>query len=708
MSDTDLAQLRSAIDRTAQLYYRVGGPETGLTDDEYDSLINELRRLCPEDPRLTRVGVPYSADELRMKVDHTIPMGSLDNTEGGIEGFAKWYRWLVDQCDGDDSPGGIPIHLSLKMDGSSVAAYYKDGQLQRVISRGNGDVGEDLTANAVKWHYLPTALPKKFTGVVRGEAILRHDDFNKVNEENGTLPEDISNPRSVGNGILGRTDGKQSEYIWFYAFNMVGDKITSLATKFDAMSAIGFWPVQHEVVGGNGETIEEVIAGVEQSFKWIYAGRDKLPFDIDGVVVCADEIGLHKMLTRDKKDALRPRYARAIKFATLKNETVVRGVTLTVGHTGAIIPTADFEPVRVGGVTVSSALLNNWNANNDHPTAAHVKIGDTVSVGLAGDIIPKIEEILVSPPDAQPIEEPAVCPACGSPTTRTHRGKEGAVTYCSKPDSCAAAASYRIKHYVGTSKKGLGILGIGDSVLQALVEAGLVKSPADLYRLTVEGIEDLQIGTNARGMPIRLGGSRAGSIVAEIAKAKQVPLAKFLGALGVDLLGRRRVEILAEACNLCTLQDWMDDAKLATIPGDTTREAIVAGLRRVWPVVDELLGVGVEVSDFGVKPVAAPVLSPAAADDFDHEITKESTGSDDQPLLGIMCCWTGTRTYTEEFAARGGIIKTGISKGLHLLVQNDPTSSSNKTRKAESYGVKIISVETMGRLIDGTLKPSDL
>ena len=129
MNDNDLAQLRSAIDRSAQLYYATGTKHSELTDTEYDTLINELRRQCPDDPRLTRVGFPFSPSELRNKVDHTIPMGSLDNTENGIEGFDKWYNWLVDQCD-----GGVPsLHLSLKMDGSSVAAYYEDGQLQRVV-----------------------------------------------------------------------------------------------------------------------------------------------------------------------------------------------------------------------------------------------------------------------------------------------------------------------------------------------------------------------------------------------------------------------------------------------------------------------------------------------------------------------------------------------------------------------------------------------
>jgi DNA ligase (NAD+) len=244
---------------------------------------------------------------------------------------------------------------------------------------------------------------------------------------------------------------------------------------------------------------------------------------------------------------------------------------------------------------------------------------------------------------------------------------------------------YKIKHYIGTSKKGLGILGIGDSVLNALTSSGLVESPADLYRLTVGGIKNLKIGTNSSGGSIRLGSSRAHSITAEIAKAKRVPLAKFLGALGVDLLGRRRVEIIAEQCDIRTLSEWLDGDKLAMIPGDTIRRAVVSGLQLVAPIIDELLEVGVEVIDIGVKELVGSL---------------QKVESDD-PIAGKTFCFTGTRAHLEEVEARGGIIKSGISKSLDVLVQKDATSSSNKSRKAESYGVKIIGIATLEAVLKG-------
>lgn len=694
-TDVSLARLRSAIDRAAQLYYAVGEHSaSGLTDAEYDSLMDELRRLCPDDPRLTRVGLPYSAEELRNKVGHTIPMGSLDNTDGGIDGFASWYQWLVKECD-----GGVPsIHVSHKMDGSSVAAYYERGVLQRVVSRGNGEVGEDLTANAVKWRGLPTSLPGEYTIAVRGEAILSKEDFARVNEENKIPPDEVSNPRNVGNGIMGRTDGAQNQYMQFIAFNVIGDEVASLAGKLVMLRSLGFAPVRFDVIQGIGRQIDDVIQEVEALYAGIAEERDDLAFEIDGIVVCANEVGLHDMLTRDRKDSLRPRYARAIKFKSMKNETTVVGVTITVGHTGAIIPTADLEPVRVGGVTVNSALLNNWNQKSDNPTAAHVKIGDVVEVELAGDIIPKICQVVVSPTEAEPIAEPETCPSCGSKTTRVHRGKLGAVTYCSETDLCPAVAVYRLKHYIGSAKKGMGILGIGDSVLQALVAAEKVNSPADLYRLAPETIKDLEIGQNASGKPIRLGESRAADIVREIAKTKRVPLVKFLGALGIDLLGRRRAEILAEQCNLRSLSDWLNPEMLKNISGDTTRLSITEGLKSAKPIIDELLAVGVVVDDFGSPPPAESVLTEVSSEATSTGAAPAGTASS---IAGRSFCFTGTRKGVEEVQRLGGIVKSGISRELDFLVQKDPTSSSNKTRKAEGYGTRIISVATLEAVLRG-------
>lgn len=680
MDKSKLAQLRSAIDRAAQLYY-TPGCESPVTDDEFEAMMGELRAVAPDDPRLTRVGTPFSPEDMREKRPHSIPMGSLDNTDNGISGFASWY----DKTCALLGVESFTVNASLKMDGNSVALSYVNGEFVEAISRGNGEIGESLTANAVKWMGVPTCLPVTFTGTIRGEAILYKCWFDMMKDNDPTL----TNPRNVGSGILGRTDGTQSELINFVAFNIVDPKtaFSSLTTKFKVLSKLGFTPVQHITISG---TRDEVIKSFEDYFAEIESKRPTMPFEIDGIVVMVDDVPAQKSITKDRKDELRPKYGRAVKFVTAKAQTTVTGVTITMGHTGSIIPTAILDPVFVGGVTVTNVLLNNWNEASEAPSAAHVAIGDTVEIARQGDVIPKIVRVVLCPPDRQPIEEPKTCPVCGSPTTRTLRDKEGVVTYCTNAD-CGGAAVRKIKHYIGDSDKGAGIMGVGDSVLEALTSSGLVTTPGDLYRLKAEQLVDLQIGTSKSGTPIRLGNTRTNNLLAEIEKSKQLPLTKFLGALGVSLLGRRKVEIIAKEQGLTTLEDWLDEEKLATIPGDVTRKTIIEGLQKVRPVIDDLISVGVVVSPVVLVEVM--------------ETTTVATADDGvigpKQIAGSSFCFTGTRDYLDEVAARGGIIKSGVSKGLDYLVQKDATSSSGKTMKAEALGTKIISLECLREVLDG-------
>lgn len=280
------------------------------------------------------------------------------------------------------------------------------------------------------------------------------------------------------------------------------------------------------------------------------------------------------------------------------------------------------------------------------------------------------------------IAEPTQCPICGAATSRALRGKESAMTFCTNLE-CSGKTTGKIKSYIKKTE----IMGVGDAVLEALVDSELVKTPADLYKLTAEQIENLTIGENKSGKPIRLGNSRAIDLVKEIEKAKTLTLPKFLGSLGIDLLGRRRVEIIAQEQGLTTLQDWMDESKLKTIPGDVLRSTITEGLTKAIPVIGALLSVGVQVMPMVVQ----------------EEIQVDTNIESDGPkqIAGSSFCWTGCRDYIDEVKAKGGIIKSGVSKGLNYLVQHDATSSSGKTMKAESYGTKIISIDTLRAVLDG-------
>ncbi len=227
-----LDQLRRLIDKADAAYYRTD-LQPILTDEQYDSARAILRAMAPEDPRLARVGVPYSEAELRTKVPHNIPMGSLDNTDNGIVGFPDWYDSMAEKL-GVES---FPFLASLKIDGASICATYEDGKLTRVATRGNGEVGEDITVNAVNFRGLPTVLSKPLSCDVRGEAVLYKADFKAMEAESA---EELSNPRNVGNGILGRDSGKDSDKIQFLAFNIEGVQLVSEVRKFQVMTELGF------------------------------------------------------------------------------------------------------------------------------------------------------------------------------------------------------------------------------------------------------------------------------------------------------------------------------------------------------------------------------------------------------------------------------------------------------------------------------------
>ncbi len=399
MSDTatitafELSELRSQIDRAAQAYYAPGCKPI-ITDTEYDALIANLREIAPEDPRLSQVGPVYSYAELRTKVQHRSVMGSLDNMPGGMAGFSEWY---TDLCDKAGKP--VDLVLSHKLDGNSIELVYENGKLVQASTRGNGTVGDDITANAVLWQGVPTTLPGNFNLVVRGEVMLFSNDFKRLNE--GLEGDDAhANPRNLCNGIIGRKDGEDNQFVRFLAFNVIEDKAATMQLRYALLKKLGFDVVPHWIFAANCGDIDNKVLEAYEDLEAVEHGghgnRSKLDYEIDGLVVTANDLAIQQALTVATRDELRPKYARAIKFVSFAATTTVIGCEITEGHDGSLAPTAKLEPVRVGGVTVSSALLNNWNEDSENLSAAHIAIGDVVEVALAGDIIPKCTSI-VSP-----------------------------------------------------------------------------------------------------------------------------------------------------------------------------------------------------------------------------------------------------------------------------------------------------------------------
>lgn len=634
-----LSYLRDKIKKAKQAYYYGGNPI--MTDAEYDVLERELRQFNPNDPLLLMTGAPVPPDHILERAEHSFFMHSLDNAADYAE-FAVWYFKYRGQ-----------MHLSLKGDGGSAAAYYQDGELISVVSRGDGWVGENITSNAVNFKNLPTVVGHNFTGCVRFEAILTKEDWAIAD------PSMASNPRNVGNGIMGRKDGYNSHLISAFALDTFTDQIefSSYSDKFEYMANLGFTPIQwwtcHDLKTANN-IYEEVLNN-----------RPNLDFWIDGIVARIDAISVYK---EHGFSGGRPRTHIAWKFLEESVTTRLIGVTITGGHTGAIIPTAVLEPVRLGGTTVQKALLNNWNEIE----RLDVAIGDTVNVIKSKDIIPKIVGVAERPAARMPILEPPECPFCGGETRRQDGlSGGGAVTMCIN-GGCPAKMEGKINKWVNT----LDVLGIGDAVLNAMISKLGVSSPADLYRLTKDQLSDLIINDEK---DIRLGEKRAEGILGELESKKSVPLHQFLGALGIPFLGQRRAELINEALGFSTLDQWLTDEILqradeACIPN--IARSIYDGLQNSRALIDDLLLCGITIKTASAAAGATVCITGKLS-------SGRTKGEYEQPLM-----------------ARGWQLVDSVTKDLDYLVVADPSANTNKTQKAKKYGVKIISEEELINLIE--------
>lgn len=657
-----LEDLRNLIDKADAAYYHPGRSEPIITDYEYDLLKKSLAKEDPHDFRLQRVGF---MDDSRDKVKHPFPMGSLDNLD-----WVEEITGYLDKKDANDKQlATYEFVLSHKIDGSSIRASYKDGWLQEVVTRGNGIEGTNILSNGRLFRNLPLVLRQPVDIEVRGEAVLFKEDFEEITKHDA----DKSNPRNVGNGIIGRDDGENCDKISFIAFDCHSDNpaYKTVSDKLTLLKSLGFSVVSHKTLCGE--------VAIKKYVNQVYESRSSLPYEIDGVVMIMNDLDMQAQISATSTNKLRPKYARAIKFPHLVGETQILDIQLSIGHTGAIIPTAVLDKVRIGGVYVTHALLNNWNEIK----RLDVGIGDKVQVVLAGDIIPKIVKNVEK--HGETAVEPSKC-FCGAPTTRLLRGCPGAVTYCSKYQGCEYAQREKIKHWIGDSKRGAGILGIGSAILAEIIDSGLVKDPSDLYKLTVADIEHLKINGK-----IAVGHSRAQMIIDNIASRSVLPLNKFLGCLGIELLGSRRAQLLIDGAGgkLSTIDQWLDignlKAVLNDITGPTISSAIVEGLEANMPLIRNLLKY-VTVGDKKKEEV----------------MSEESSGVvGDKVFEGLSFCLTGTRECTEDIERLGGTLKSGVSKGLSFLVQADPMSTSGKSKKAEDYGVRIISLDYLKSAIQG-------
>ena len=663
-----ISDLRNLILKAKHAYYYSNDPI--ISDAKYDALEDELRQLSPEDPTLVLVGAPVPADTILTKAQHSMPMGSQNKVNSESE-FRVWAAKL---------PGGA-IHASLKGDGASAAAYYTDGRLQQVISRGDGVVGEDITANALRFKGLPAwtgDAAEGFSGAVRLEVILTVEDWGQID------PSRSKNPRNAGNGIMGRKNGHQSDCLTAFVFDLdeirAGESVSfpSETAKLTRLTELGFNVIDHQCCA----TVDEAV----DYFQRVTESRPSLPIWIDGVVMKFDELAAQSALGISSG---RPKGQMAWKFDSVGVETVLEGVVVSGGHTGGLYPTAQLHPVEVGGTIVSNASL----ANYDEIMRLDVAIGDSVWVVKANDIIPKIIRVTRRPADRTLITPPSACPFCQGEVGRrqTFDGSSGVIVECRNPE-CPKKSSGKIRRWI----RSLDIKGIGDSVLEAMLDRFGLEDAAGLYRLRERQDEMAALIINTE-KSISLGAKRTASILDEIDATRDLTLDRFLGSLGLEHLGKRRVKLIMQAAKgeLDTLDHWRDGrlrkpdfAAAAGVPNIGSQ--IQDGIEAMTPVIDKLLA-----ADVSVLPPENDI----------PESTNAPIGT--VCISGKLPSGSKKADYAGPLNAIGYTLVDRVAKGLTYLVLADAGSSSSKAIKARSLGIKVIAEEDLEQIIaGGVVQPS--
>jgi len=524
--------LRKEIRRHDYLYYAKDRPE--ISDLAYDRLFRELVELeaaypdliTPDSPT-QRVGAP-PLDELA-KVPHERPMLSLDSItdRADVLAFDKRVRRELTKALGQDmETAAVQYTVEPKYDGLSVELVYEAGRFVRGATRGDGQVGEDVTINLRTLRSLPLTLAAEADPpahlAVRGEVYMKLDDFQALNRritERGD--EAFANPRNAAAGSLRQLDSRITAerplVVTCYETMAQSDRLP--ATHWDELDRLAGWGLPVPAQRRRCENIEEVVAFHAE----IETAREQLPFEIDGIVV--------KVNRRDWQVALgeksrSPRWAIAFKFAPRKEITMVQDIVVSVGRTGTLTPLALLKPVEVGGVTISRATLH----NADEVARKDIRVGDTVKVERAGDVIPAIAERVPVPGErrAEPFRMPETCPVCGSTVAR-----EGAYYYCSGQAACPAQLKGALEHFA--SKQALNIDGLGKKTVAQLMDEGLVRELPDLYELTKDQLLALDGFAD-----------RSASLLLEaIERSKHVSLDRFLMGLGIRQVGQHIARVLA-------------------------------------------------------------------------------------------------------------------------------------------------------------------
>jgi DNA ligase (NAD+) len=653
----EIEELRDEIRKHERLYYVLDQPE--ISDAAYDALMRRLQQLEQEHPELEAPDSPTqrvggAPREGFVKVAHSAPMLSLDNAlnEAELRAFDKRVR---------DGLAGAPFSYvaELKLDGLSMALWYRDGRFARAVTRGDGSVGEDVTENARTIRSIPlTATSPWPAWEVRGELVMNRHGFARLNAEREQRGEPkFANPRNAAAGSVRVLDPKitATRPLDYFAYGLLVDGRPALESHWAALEQLA-------AIGCKVNSNRRLCADVEELIAFCQeweAQRDNLPYEIDGVVAKVDSIAQQEQLGFTAKA---PRWAIAFKYPPRQKETKVLGIEVQVGRTGALTPVAHLEPVGIAGVTVSRATLH----NEDEIERLELHIGDRVLVERSGDVIPKVVRVVERPPDRRPFAMPKQCPVCGGDIVR-EAGE--AASRCINTN-CPARLKESVLHFAARSV--MNIDGMGEALVDQLVERGLVRSMADLYRLTADQLAGLE----------RMGEKSADRVLRNIEASKKQPLSRVLNGLGIPFVGERTAAILADTFGDLDEIAAADEQKLqfAEEVGPKVAHSIsrfFAEERNVQ-LVEQLRSAGLQ---------------------FKQERKVRAAG----PLEGRTLVLTGTLpTWTREEAKEaiekaGGKVAGSVSKKTSYLVAGEDAGS--KLDKARALEVPVLDEAGLRKLL---------
>src|SRR5579863_2550144 len=657
--------LREKIRHHEYLYYVLDQPE--ISDAEFDKLMQELKDLEHEHPDFITSDSPTQRvggkpREGFVKVSHSSPMLSLDNTYNEEE-LRDWERRVHELTGRKD----VDYVCELKLDGMSLALIYQDGILVHGVTRGDGSVGEDVTLNVRTVHSIPLSIDLgklKKAGIpsafeVRGELLMPTAAFRKLNEErerNGLAT--FANPRNFTAGTVRQLDSSVTAQrrLDFFPYILLENGRTYFdrhSKTLDALNAAGFKVNPHRKLV---HSMDEVWTFIQQ---W-EGKRDSLPYEIDGIVVKVDRTALQDELGFTGKA---PRWAIAYKYAARAGITRLENVRWQVGRTGKLTPVAELAPVAIGGTTVRNATLHNM----DEIQRLGVKIGDWVQVERGGDVIPKVAKVIDDkdhPRGKGQIEAPEKCPVCGTKVVRT----EGEVDYRCVNANCPAKLLGTILHFA--SRGVMNIDGMGESLVNQLIERGLVKNVADIYDLTKKDLLTLE----------RFADKSAQNILDEIENSKKLPLERVIYGLGIRMVGERTAQFLAE--------HFGSMEALATASVEELQD-----VGEVGPKIAE------SIAEFFSNPANKKLVDRLEKAGLAFKGKKKERGT---KLAGKTFVLTGTLAhYTRDEAKKmiedaGGKVTGSVSKKTDYVVAGSDAGS--KLDKAKDLGVAVIDEKEMEKL----------